>query len=254
MPFFPIKSEAILNTMSQMFAAQGKAREVAIVASAESAFEHVDFDNWNGGTNIYEFNLQVPVPLFSSIQSDLQDCKIELMEAMKSITAHIFDSQVRGVNITPSLAMDEEWRDNARVWLAGSGINNQGRVRSDNIASREADGLLFRSQPEINLYRALKALGVPFAPLPVFVRGGADYKRIEPDFIIIKDGIFMMVEVDGDTVHHETPAEAHERTSMLAHEGAQVERVSASNCDTPEKAVACAKRLIEVIEKTKARK
>lgn len=74
------------------------------------------------------------------------------------------------------------------AWLRGEGITNQGRVRSDNIAARAFDGLLFRSQPEINLYGALKAAGVSFAPLPVFVRGGHDYRRIEPDFIIVKDG------------------------------------------------------------------
>lgn len=254
MPFFPLEPEATLNTMSQMFAAQGKAREVAIVASAKAVFEYVDFDNWNGGTNLYEFNLQIPVPLFSSIENDLQDCKSELMEAMKSITAHILDSHVRGINVTPSVTMDKDWRNKALVWLAGPGINNQGRVRSDNIASREFDGLLFRSQPEIHLYTALKSLGVPFAPLPVFVKGGRSYRRIEPDFIIIKDGIVMMVEVDGDTVHHETPVEAQDRTNMLAHEGAQVERVPANHCATPEKAVVCAKRLIEIIEKTKSRR
>jgi len=43
------------------------------------------------------------------------------------------------------------------------------------------DGLLFRSQPEINLYRAFKALGITFAPLPVFIRGGETY----PTFRII---------------------------------------------------------------------
>lgn len=94
---------------------------------------------------------------------------------------------------------DSTWRDGAKRWLAGAGISNQGRVRSDNIASREADGLLFRSVPEINLYKALKARGVSVAPLPVFVRGGKTYRRIEPDFVILKEGLVMVVEVDGDT-------------------------------------------------------
>ncbi len=67
------------------------------------------------------------------------------------------------------------------------------------------------SAPEIELYRALKAIGVTFAPLPVFVRGGKQYKRIEPDFVIIKDGIVMIVEVDGVAFHNESPQEAHER-------------------------------------------
>ena len=249
-----MEPEAVLCTLAEMFATEGKAREVAIVASAKAEFFHFDYDNWNGGTDVFDLNLQVPVPLFNLIRSDLEECKSDLMENIKLITEHLTNAYVRKVNITPALSVGEDWRDKARVWLTGSGITNQGRVRSDNIAARNADGLLFRSQAEINLYKALKNLGVPFAPLPVFVKGGDDYKRIEPDFIIIKDGIFMMVEVDGDTVHHETPAEAHTRTSMLAHEGAQVERVTASDCSTAEKATVCARRLLEVIDRTKSRK
>ena len=113
---------------------------------------------------------------------------------------------------------------------------------------------MFRSQPEVNLFQALKKLAVPFAPLPVFVKGGVNYQRIEPDFIILKDGIVLMVEVDGDTVHHETPAEAHARATMLAHEGAYVERVNASACATPELAMECAKRLLLIVGKIKLRR
>jgi very-short-patch-repair endonuclease len=77
---------------------------------------------------------------------------------------------------------------------------------------------------------------VSFAPLPVFVRGGENYRRVEPDFFLVHGGIAMVVEVDGDTVHEESPAEAHARTSMLHHEGVRIERIVASNCDSPERA------------------
>jgi very-short-patch-repair endonuclease len=95
-------------------------------------------------------------------------------------------------------------------------------------------------------------MGISFAPLPVFVRGGETYRRIEPDFVVLKDGIVMVVEVDGDTVHKETPTEAHNRTAMLVHEGAHVERVDAGECNTPEKAIACAHRLVGVLTKLKS--
>jgi very-short-patch-repair endonuclease len=88
----------------------------------------------------------------------------------------------------------------------------------------------------------------------VFVRGGDSYRRIEPDFVLLKDGAMMIVEVDGDTVHEETPAEAHDRTTMLLHEGAFVERVKASDCDTPDKARGCAERLVRILGKRKGAK
>jgi very-short-patch-repair endonuclease len=93
---------------------------------------------------------------------------------------------------------------------------------------------------------------VSFAPLPVFVRGGKDYRRIEPDFIVVKGGMVAVIEVDGDTVHQESPVEAHARTTMLVHEGAHVERVRASECDTPEKAKECAERVLASLAKVRA--
>ena len=131
-------------------------------------------------------------------------------------------------------------------------MSNQGRARSDNVASKQADGLLFRSQPEIHLYRAFKTLGVTFAPLPVFVRGGESYRRIEPDFLVLKGGLVLQVEVDGDTVHRETPLEAQNRTNMMVHEGVHVERVNAADCGTIEKAKATAQRLLGILEKLRS--
>ena len=58
----------------------------------------------------------------------------------------------------------------------------------------------------------------------------------------MKNGIIRAIEVDGDTVHDDTPAEAHNRLTMLAHQGVHIERVNATECDSPEKARSCAKR------------
>jgi hypothetical protein len=85
--------------------------------------------------------------------------------------------------------------------------------------------------------------------------GGNPFRRIEPDFVILKDGIVMVVEVDVDTVHRESPREAHDPVAaMLLHEEAHVERVNAKDCDTLEKAKACAARILAVIEKLPANK
>jgi hypothetical protein len=160
------------------------------------------------------------------------------------ITISIQDTKENGTSTgTSTIALS---------FVATEGISNQGRARSDNIAPLECDGLLFRSQPEIHLYRAFKALGVTFAPLPVFIRGGETYRRIEPDFVLYMGGSLMIVEIDGDGIHQETPLEAHKRTAMFAHEGAYIERVDATECDSPEKARECASRLLMVLTKLKA--
>lgn len=131
-------------------------------------------------------------------------------------------------------------------------IHNQGRVRSNNVAGLEHDGLRFRSQPEIYLYDALKAAGVTFAPLPVFLRGGTNYQRLEPDFVIFKDKILLILELDGGKTHRETPVQADRRLSLFKHEGAFIERVEASECSTATQAKSCATRLINLIVKYKS--
>ena len=69
--------------------------------------------------------------------------------------------------------------------------------------------------------------------------------------MILLNGIVMIVEVDGDTVHRWTPAEADKRTRAFKLEGAIIEHVAASDCDTYEKARQCAGMLLAALEKAK---
>lgn len=247
--------EAILATMARLFAADGAAREVAILANAVTSLRYrntVYTMPFDAEVDLYCLDLEIPSWLYSQVSKELRKCETNIENTVKAITTQYFGEAISDVSIVPSINASDNWREKAKSWLAGEGVNNQGRIRSDNIPSKSADGLLFRSEPEIFLYKALKSLGVSFAPLPVFVRGGEQYRRIEPDFVIVKSGVIMVVEVDGDTVHHETPAEAHARTTMLAHEGVHIERVKASECSTQDAANACAKRILQIIEKLKA--
>jgi len=241
--------EALLATSARLFWSEGSVREVAILANAQHSIE------WCGenlGRNIYHLYLQVPDSLYSQFSDEIEVCEALILKKVRILLKPYPDDDLANVIISPILSAGEEWRENAKKWVTGKGVNNQGRVRSNNIASIQEDGLLFRSQNEVLFYKALKSLGVSFAPLPVFIRGGEEYRRIEPDFVIVKNGVVLVVEVDGDTVHKETPAEAHDRTSMLAHEGIHIERIRASECQTPDQAVTCAKRMLQVIEKIKS--
>ena len=242
----------LIATVARLFAAEGRAKEVAALAHAVPEILQINYDNWGDNSCHFNLILQVPHFLFSQIEPELEDLQKAITKKTELVLRAYPQDILRQVIITPLLSADEGWQEKAMSWLAGNNISNQGRVRSNNVAAKSCDGLLFRSQEEINLYKALKDAGVSFAPLPVFLRGGEAYRRIEPDFVIIKDGIMMIVEVDGDTVHHETPAEAHIRTTMLVHEGAHLERVSARECASPEKAAKYAQKLLQVLVKLKS--
>lgn len=242
----------IIATITRIFLAEGKAREVEVLANAQARVEESDYDNWDGGTYWYIVYLHVPLHIYLQLGDEREIIEKSIIEKAQLIVRSYSKTHLDGVFILPLETIDDDWQNKANNWLNGKGVTNQGRVRSDNIAQMTCDGLLFRSEPEILLYKALKGLGVSFAPLPVFIRGGQEYRRIEPDFVIIKDGLLMVVEVDGDTVHKETPAEAHARTTMLVHEGAYLERIKASQCNTPEAANASAKMLLQILDKLKA--
>jgi hypothetical protein len=240
---FPYDREALCGAVAELCAFRGQAREVALLTFADVDVNQEGYDNWNGGTYEWSLTLRVPSSLYVQFEKgDLEEAQKVLTDTLLEVEKN--DNHHKSIVVAVTLKPRPDWRQLSLQWLRGEGINNQGRVRSDNVAARQDDGLLFRSQPEIFMYRAFKELGVTFAPLPVFLRGGPNYQRIEPDFVLFKSKHLMIIEVDGDTVHRETPAEADKRTRLFKYEGAFVEHVAASECDTQEKAMACAKRLL----------
>jgi hypothetical protein len=243
------EAECLSYTLAKVFAQRGLAAEVAILADAKPVLQLNEYDNYDGGVWRYGLYLKISNSLFAQIEAEKQDTE----ERILGIARGLFRIELERhglceVRLCPRLDdIDPQWREKAKAWVSGKGMTNQGRVRSSNIASKTKDGLLFRSEPEILLYQALKKEGISFAPLPVFIRGGPSFQRMEPDFIIIKNGITLQVEVDGDTVHHETAAEAQTRVAMLEDEGVHVHRIAAGECDTVDKAQACAKKIVQKI-------
>lgn len=245
--------ERLVGALARIYVQEGKATEVAVLANASVSITRTEYE-YECELSRYLVSLKVPSHLFTQILDQHKELEGSFLERLRIVARVCPGEIIDGVVIGTELPKADEWRAGAKAWLRGEGVTNQGRARSERIAPKMSDGLLFRSVPEIELYRALKALGVAFAPLPVFVRGGNTYRRIEPDFVIIKDGITMVVEVDGDEFHPESPQEAHGRLTMLTHEGVHVERVNASECETPDKARSCAAKILRVIEKLKTNK
>ncbi|MDB9493262.1 hypothetical protein PN441_19650 [Spirulina major CS-329] len=243
--------DRLIQNIARMYATEGNAKLVSILANAKIKAKITGYDNWNGDTDLYTIYIDIPRHIFTEIQNEIEYITEQLTEKFSVFIHHYDCTWIERIHIAPSMIQIDDWQQKALDWLAGKGITNQGRVRSDNIANRKQDGLLFRSQNEIHFYNALKSKGVAFAPLPVFLRGGETYSRIEPDFIIVKDGITMCVEIDGDTVHNETPAEANSRTRVLTNEGVVVERFSASECSDISKAMKLADHVIELLRKHK---
>jgi len=242
----------VLFAVVELLKVKGDARAVSVLLNSSVWVLWEKTDNWNGG--LYDVSVRVLMDLrtFGRLTDDERE---ELRTAISSTAEQVLpcreNDSYTGVSIVPHGNPREGWREEAGAWVRGDGVNNQGRVRSDNIAACEHDGLLFRSQPEIYLYKALKARGLTFAPLPVFIRGGTSYRRLEPDFLVIKDGYVFQVEVDGDNWHKESPVDAQSRIALMEYEGVRVRRFEASEVDTEDKANGAVNRLLKWIDKEK---
>lgn len=216
--------EVLLASVVEALKIQGNTRAIAILTTGSCSFEY------DGEYGCWSLLIHLPISLFYLMTEE------DLTVTKKAIDSIVSDFFIRGdhtyssVVILPALLQSKDgWRDDALRYIKGEGITNQGRVRSDNIASKEFKGLLFRSKAEITLFEALTKARLAVAPLPVFVRIGKAYNRLEPDFIVIYKGLTFVVEVDGDSFHKELPSEADKRLIPLTFEGVEVRRIRAAD-------------------------
>lgn len=246
-------SDEVMHVLTARLRKKDAARAVALLLSAQATVESEKYDNWDGGLYYVRLILRVDAATLASMDDEeVQQLAAAIGEVAAPLLEEVEQDSFDGVKFIAVGGPPEGWRTEMQAWLRGSGVTNQGRVRSDNLPPLDRDGLLFRSQPEINLYVALKANGLTFAPLPVFIRGGKSYRRIEPDFVVIKDGFVFQVEVDGDRYHDESPVAAQSRTAPMEYEGVKVRRFAASELETVEAAQNAVKRLLVWIEKEKS--
>ncbi|WP_147448546.1 hypothetical protein [Corallococcus terminator] len=240
-----IDIDSICSTLGQILSVRGErdAANILAVSSVELAFQ--EYDNYDGGVEIYRLEVRVPPAQFAAHSPEQIKRTEETYSAVLRELGINGRERIWSASVSPSITSTQDWRDGIQRALGTERVNNQGRVRSSNPAPIEVDGLRFRSMTEVNIYKALKSTGVAFAPLPVFLRGGSRYQRIEPDFVIIWGGKVLVLEVDGAS-HTEMPADADNRTEMLEVEGIQVRHVRADDCLTEAAAMDCVRRIMSV--------
>jgi len=246
----PFLIEDFTSSIVEALKVRGDARSIAVILEGTCRFSFREQD-W--GISHWDLIIGVPVPIYHAMDT----AERELTEkAIDEVASPFFASNesdaLRRVFITPKVSTAEDgWREEALRFIKGEGVTNQGRVRSDNIASQHYQGLLFRSKAEIVLFEALTRAQLAVAPLPVFVRIGKTYNRLEPDFVIVYKGLTFVVEVDGDTFHRELPAEAEKRLIPLTYEGVEVRRIRAADLSSSSAADEIVRELIQFMVRRK---
>lgn len=246
----PFKEEDLIASSVEALKVHGDARAIAVLVAGNCTLQL-----WNSdfGIDYWRLFITLPVQLFYAISEDERKItESAIAEVIHPFFAATPADALESVALAP-LVMEAQdgWRDEALRFVKGEGVTNQGRVRSDNIASKQHQGLLFRSKAEIALFSALTRAKLAVAPLPVFVRIGKAYNRLEPDFVVIYKGLTFVVEVDGDTYHRELPAEADKRLVPLTYEGVEVRRIRAADLETDNAADHAVRELIEFMSRRK---
>jgi very-short-patch-repair endonuclease len=247
-PPFPI--EDFLASVTAALKVRGDARSTAVLLEAECEFgwEASDF-----GVDYWSLRMGIPIHIFHALEHDeVPGIENAILDVGKTFFSSRASDSLSAVKVAPTVVpAPPHWRKEALAFVKGEGITNQGRVRSDNIASKQHRGLLFRSEAEVTLFQAMTRARLAVAPLPVFVRIGKSYHRLEPDFVVVYKGLTFVVEVDGDTFHKESPADADKRLIPLTHEGVEVRRIKATDVATDSLADTAVQDLVQFMARRK---
>lgn len=247
----PFPMEDFLASLAEALEINGDGRAIVAIVEGECRFEPLESDF---GIDLWALTIGLPIHIFYAMsEEERNDVAHVIDQAAQPFFGSTPVDGLRSVVITPKVSEAREgWRAEAIRFVRGEGVTNQGRVRSDNIASQQHRGLLFRSRAEITLFEAMTRAQLAVAPLPVFVRIGNEYNRLEPDFIVIFKGLTFVVEVDGDSFHRELPAEADKRLIPLTYEGVEVRRIRAADVATDKMADAAVRGLFQFMSSRKA--
>lgn len=109
--------EAIIRTLAQVYAMEGRKLEVEILAKSEAELEQIEYDNWNGGTYTYALKLQVSPVLYTRIGQGLDDIEKDMLKRLGPLLRAYSNEYLGQVMITMQLEHEENWRDNAMKWL-----------------------------------------------------------------------------------------------------------------------------------------
>jgi hypothetical protein len=111
--------EPLLATLSSLFAAQNRRKEVAILAASKIMISH-EYDGWDGGTYYVSVFITVPGEVYSGLGNERESLEIEMREKCAEIVSPYAHCHIRGLKIAPGLVLDDEWRKKAYNWLIGN--------------------------------------------------------------------------------------------------------------------------------------
>lgn len=98
---FPTPVAEVVTTLAEIFRHQRRTEVVELLESAHAWFDNTNCDNLNGGTYTWTLRLEVPVPLFASVESRLPKFEKEISEKLPHFSKSFTNDFLDAATISP---------------------------------------------------------------------------------------------------------------------------------------------------------
>lgn len=100
-PGFPKPVAEVVSTLVDIFKHQRQPEIVEILENAHAWFDNTEYDNWNGGTYAWALRLEVPVPLFASVEPRLPALEKEIVGKLGYFNRLYTNDSINEVTVSP---------------------------------------------------------------------------------------------------------------------------------------------------------
>lgn len=100
-PQFPESPETIQATLARVLELQGASGDAQVVRMAQVTIQHLETDNWRGGTDFYQLGFRVPLEVFVQLQPQIEEQEKRLLAVVTSTWRDLESDVLSSVRISP---------------------------------------------------------------------------------------------------------------------------------------------------------
>jgi hypothetical protein len=226
----PVDPDRFVASMAR-FLIEGDEREEArlLLACTVQARSNIEQESYGPACHELVLTFYGPRKAYDLLRDQSSNLYTAFRHAAEALIPPGFDYPVieaRGSVVVPH---STDWRNELLAVLDGRDVDNQAVAFK---ATRTYEGLRFRSESEVRIAQALDRAGVMYVPNCRSRIGSHERRRnCEADFLVMDDGRWGVLEVDGEQWHAGLAARDHERDRPFHFHGAhKVQRFDAGEC------------------------
>jgi hypothetical protein len=97
-------SSKIIATLGNLFKRDNLMPEYEILSNSQSIIENTDFDNWNGGTDVYSIFCKAPLDIYSKYEYEIESIELSIKSKAEKIFRTYPQCWINEVIISPELS------------------------------------------------------------------------------------------------------------------------------------------------------